>query len=222
MSQLREDRSTVPGPVAAPAGPWQRRLRRGHAAAGVAMIALGALSGVWLVPAASGQGEYLALARDVAFAQRISAADLATVRLDNPPGLAPVAAADRDRVVGTYAAVPLKARSLLTAAQLTADPIPRPGQHVVGVTLQGDRLPAHRPTPGDRVLLVATGGDQVDGSAATWQATVIGVSGGDGGGFLQGGQVEAITVDVTVPAVQGPAVARAAAAEQLVVVLDGG
>jgi hypothetical protein len=222
MRQLREDTSTAPGPVPAPATVGQRRLRLGHAAAGVAMVALGALSSVWLVIAASPQGQYLAVARDVEFAQQITAADLVTVRINDPAGLAPVAAADRDRVVGAYAAVPLRAGGLLTAAQLTADAIPGPGQHVVGVSLQGDRLPAHRPTPGQRVLLVATGGGEVDATAApTWPALVIGVSGG-GGGLLQGGRSETFTVDVAVPAGVGPAVARAAAAEQLVVVLDGG
>src|SRR5690606_4456636 len=49
---------------------------------------------------------------------------------------------DLDRVVGLYAAIPLVEGTLLTAAQLTAQPLPGPGQQVLGITLDV----AHRRT----------------------------------------------------------------------------
>ena len=132
-------------PVAAPAGPRERRLRFGHLALAVALMAVGALGTVALVTAVSTTGEYLALQRDMAANAELTADDLTVVRINTAPGLRPVAAKDLDRVVGLYAAIPLVEGTLLTAAQLTAQPLPGPGQQVLGITLGSDRLPATRP-----------------------------------------------------------------------------
>ena len=218
---------TSAGPVAAPAGPRERRMRFGHLALAVALIVVGALGTTALVAAASADGEYLALRRDVDFGAQLTEADLVAVRLTDSPGIDPIAASDIDRVVGTYATMRLARGSLLTPAQITAAPVPGVGEHVVGITLRGDRLPARHPRPGDPVLLVATperaaGGAEPTGPPRTWTATVTAVAGGDGSGFLGGnGGSGTVTVDVAVPAADGPAVATLAAADRIVVVLAG-
>lgn len=196
-------------------------MRVGHLSAAVALVVVGALGTAALVTAATADGTYLAVVDDVSPGAVISKSDLVTVRLGNPPELRPVAAGDLDRVVGYYATMPLAAGTLLTPAHVTSEPVPGPGQHVVGITLRGERLPAQRPQPGDAILLVATperGGSEQD--APTWPATVTRIA-GQGGGLLDGSS-RTVTLDVAVPAAQGPQVARLAAANRLVVVLDGG
>lgn len=214
-------------PVAAPAGPAERRMRLGHLALAVALIAVGALGTTGLVTAVSADGEYLALAREVEYGAQITHADLLTVRINRAPGLDPVAADDIDRVVGAYATMRIAAGTLLTPGHLTTTPVPEPGFHVVGVTLRGDRLPARHPRPGEPVLLVATPErssitGESDHAPQTWPATVTAVSGGDQGGFLGGsGGAGTVTLDVAVPAAQAPTIATLAAANRLVVLLAG-
>jgi hypothetical protein len=213
---------TIGAPVAAPRWPRERRLRFGHLAAATALIVVGALGTAALVTAASAEDVYLAVSQDVDHGTVLTDEHLVDVRLGNPPELRPVPASERHRVVGAHATMPLAAGTLLTAAHVTADPIPGPGQHVVGITLRGERLPAQQPRPGDSVLLVATaerGGG--DASLPTWSATVTRVA-GHGGGLLEGSSGRSITLDVAVPAHHGPEIARLAAANRLVVVLDGG
>jgi hypothetical protein len=212
-------------PVAAPSGPRERRLRLGHTALAVALIVVGALGTTTLVAAASADGEYLALSRDVDFGARLTAEDLIPVRLSTAPGLDPVAARDLHRVVGAYATMRLARGTLLTPAQVTAEPVPGPGEHVVGITLRGDRLPARHPRPGDPVLLVATpersAGDTT-GTPQTWAATVTAVAGSGSGGFLSGATATGtVTIDVALPAAHGPTVATLAAADRIVVILGG-
>lgn len=214
-------------PVAAPTGPRERRVRLGHLALAVALIVVGALGTVALVTAVSAEGEYLALNRDVDFGQKLVPDDLRVVRISDAPGLSPVAAKELDRVVGLYAAVPLSQGSLLTAAQVTNQPIPGPGQHVLGITLRSDRLPATLPKPGESVLLVATPGqagsnDDPAAPPPTWSATVVRVAGSGAGGFLGSGGSGTVTLDVAVTAADGPSVATLAANNRLVVILAGG
>lgn len=209
-------------PVAAPRWPRERQLRFGQLAAAVALIVVGALGTTALVAAAGADDIYLAVARDVHYGAALTDHDLVDVRIANPPELRPVPARERHRVVGAYATMPLASGTLLTAAHLTATPVPAPGQHVVGITLRGERLPARQPQPGDPVLLVATAerGD-ADAATPTWSATVTGVA-GHGGGLLDGGGARTVTLDVAIPAAHGPEIARLAAANRIVVVLDGG
>lgn len=217
----------APAPVAAPRGPRERRVRFGHLALAVTLIVIGALGTVALVTAVSADGEYLALSRDVDFGAQLAEEDLAVVRVTNTPGLKPVPARDLDRVVGLYANVPLSEGTLLTAAQVTNQPIPGPGQHVLGITLRNDRLPATEPRPGDPVLLVATASqgspdsDDPPSAPRTWSATVIRVAGSGSGGILGGDGASTVTLDVAVATADGPTVATLAASNRLVVILTG-
>jgi hypothetical protein len=76
-----------------------------------------------------------------------------------------------------------------------------------------------RPVPGETVQLVDTGTD-TDATVGTWDALVTAVSSSDDG-LLAPGRSGVVTLDVAVPASQAPAVARAAAAGELVVVRTG-
>ncbi|MGH3680355.1 MAG: SAF domain-containing protein [Natronosporangium sp.] len=206
------------GPVPALRRLRQRRLRPAHVAAAVAVVIVGAVGGAVAVSAAAAGGQYLAVARDVSYGAELSGEDLATVRIDTPPGVMPVPAADRDQVVGLYAAMPLVRGSLLVAGMLTAEPIPA-GQHVVGIALDDDRLPGQRPGAGETVLLVSTGSGSEGSVAASWRATVMRVSTAEEGLLGSGGSQ--VTLDVAVPPTAAPQVARAAAAGELVVVRTG-
>jgi hypothetical protein len=213
-------------PIAAPQGPRERRVRVGHLALAVALIVVGALGTTALVATVAAEGEYLALSRDVDYGAQLSAEDFVAVQMSAAPGLDPVAASDLDRVVGAYATMPLAAGTLLTPAQVTAQPVPGPGQNVVGITVRGDRLPAQPLRPGDPILLVAIaersgGTDQPSSRPQTWHATVTAIAGADSTGFLGGGGSGSVTLDVAVPAAEGPTIATLAAANRLVIVLAG-
>jgi hypothetical protein len=206
-------------PVPAPRWLRERRLRPLHAAAAISVMLVGALGGGVAVTAASAQGEYLALARDVPFGEQLSGEDLVTVRIGSPPGLDPVSASDRDRVLGLHAAMPLVRGAFLVPAMLTGQPVPA-GQYVVGITVDADRLPTVRPAAGETVLLVATGSQADAGDVGTWRALVTAVSTGEDG-LLGSGRPGKVTLDCAVPVGQAPRVARAAAAGELVVVRTG-
>src|SRR5690606_40500418 len=98
-------------------------------------IVLAALGSATLFRAVGPSQEYLALARDVPVGAQVTAADLRVVRLNASPGLTPVPVSEVDQVIGRYAAVPLVAGSLLTPQQLTAEPVPGPGEQLVAVTI---------------------------------------------------------------------------------------
>lgn len=223
--------STTPaaGPVAAPPGPRERRVRSGHLALATALIAVGALGTATLVTLVSAKGEYLALARDVGYGAELAAEDLAVVRISTPPGLRPWPANERDRAVGNVAAMPLVAGTLLTAAHVTSQRLPAAGEVRLGITLPGDRLPAQPLRPGNLVLLVDTGTDSAAGVGAadpappTWQGTVLRVAGGGSGRNLLGaGRIGETTIDVIVTAGQAPTIATLAAHRRLsVAVLPG-
>lgn len=219
--------TATPQPIAAPPGPRERRLRAGHLALAIALIVVGALGTTALVATVAADGEYLALSRDVDYGAQLTADDFVAVQMSAAPGLDPVAASDLDRVVGAYTTMPLAAGTLLTPAQVTAEPVPGPGQNVVGITVRGDRLPAQPLRPGDPILLVAiaersgSGGELPSGGPQTWDATVTAVAGADSTGFLGGGGSGSVTLDVAVPAADGPTIATLAAGNRLVVVLAG-
>lgn len=219
--------AALAGPVAAPHGPRERRVRFGHLALAIALVVVGALGTTALVTMVSATDRYLALARDVEFGAEITEADLTVVSLSSPPGLQPWPASERGRAVGNYATMPLAAGTLLTAAHVTNQPLPAPGEVRLGITMAGERLPAQPVRAGNLVLLVDTGQSNSGGSPnptpRTWQGTVLGVSDdGSGGGILGGGRGGDVTIDVVLTAADAPVIAALAANDQLsVAVLPG-
>jgi hypothetical protein len=218
----------IAGPVAAPPGPRERRVRFGHLALAIALVVIGALGSATLVTLVSAKGAYLALARDVRYGAQIAREDLLVVRITTPPGLRPWPASEIGRAVGNYATMPLATGTLLTSAHVTNERFPTAGEVRLGITLPSDRLPAQAVQPGNLVLLVDTGLDGPAGQRPapvpqTWQGTVLGVSSdGSGGTILGGGRSRETTIDVIVTARDAPTIATLAANSQLsVAVLPG-
>ncbi len=198
--------------------PWRgprRRVRRGWVAAGVLLIVLSALGSATLFRALGPAQEYLAVAREVPAGAQVTAGDLSVVRLSSTPGLATVPAADADQVVGRYAAVTLTAGSLLSPQQLTAQPVPGPGEQLVAVRLARDDLPGGALRPADPVLLVATGGAGSTAAAAdeprAFDAVVHRVAPAEGRG-------SDVVVTLLVADRDGPALASVAASGRVAVV----
>lgn len=217
------------GPVAAPHGPRERRVRFGHLALATALVVVGALGTTALVTMVSATDTYLALARDVPYGAQITEDDLTVVSISSPPGLKPWPASERRRAVGNYATMPLAQGTLLTAAHVTDQQLPASGEVRLGITVPGERLPAQHLRSGNLILLVDTGqgtsgGGNANPAPRTWQGTVLGVSDDDGpgGGILGGGRAGDVTIDVVVSAGDAPAIAALAANDQLsVAVLPG-
>src|SRR6266568_2775556 len=162
-----------PSPVPAPAreAAVRRRRRPGLWAAGAALLAVGALGAAALVGRAGDRVAVVAVARTVHIGQTISDADLAAARVAADPALAPVPAGDRGRVVGKVAAVELRPGTLLTTDEVADTVAPAAGEQLVGLPVKPGQLPTRGLVAGDRVLVVATPGEQTAGSAAAGSET---------------------------------------------------
>jgi len=196
-------------PAAPPVGPSRRR-SPALVSLGVVLVVLGALAGWRYVASVSGGAHaYIAVYQPVRMGDRITADDLQSVTISSARGLTPIPAADADRVIGQYAAVPLVPGTLLTDADLVASNRVGPAQALLGLDLSPMQRPNRSFAPGDTVMLVAVpppagGGDT--GSAPTPQstmptmsATVVGIGQPDADGNL--------VVDVVIPKASADVVA---------------
>ncbi len=132
----------------------------------VALVAGGALLAVDAARSAGHKSAVLVAARDVGAGEQITPADVAVVHVSTDPGLRTVPAGDQPSLVGSVAAVDLKAGSLLTGAELTGTATPAAGTVLVGLALKAGQLPARELSRGDRVLIVATPGQPDSASPA--------------------------------------------------------
>jgi hypothetical protein len=207
------DASTMPKLVRAMALP---RRRRPWLVAGGAMLAiLGALTALWLVNATAQRRPVLVMARTVAMGSVLTGADLGVTDVSTDPGVATMAASRRSDVVGAVARTELVAGSLVAPAALTTAAPPARGEVLVVLALPPSRMPASRLVPGTPVLVVSTPTADADatstGAPPTIAATVVRVGTPDLNGVT--------TVDVTVPAGDGPALAARAATGRIAVVV---
>ena len=150
----RPDRSgrTVPAQVAPP----RLRRRRGVLAAGVMLVALGALGAAVLTQAVGSTVPVVAVVRAVPAGAVLERADLAVANVNVDPLLRPVPASRLADQVGQRAAVALTAGSLLTEQSVTAEVQPAAGRSLVGVALTAAQLPAQALRAGDRVRIIDT------------------------------------------------------------------
>jgi hypothetical protein len=205
------------GPAGAPRLVRQRRIRRGWVGIGVLAIVLAALGSATLFRAIGPSQEYLAVARDVPVGAQVVSDDLRVVRLNSSPGLSPVPISDVREVVGAYAAVPLVAGTLVTLDQLTAEPVPGPGEQLVAIALPRDRLPGRMLSAGDPVLLVATSGSGIGNqdpaeAPRTFNGSVHDVQEADGRG-------DDLVVSLLVDERDGAVVASLAASGRIAITL---
>jgi len=206
-------------PQPAPLRPYRdiarRRRRPGMIGLAVALTVLGALLAGYLAQTAGRKVPVLALTRPVAYGAQIQQADLAEVRIAADPTVARISARERASVIGQYAAMPLAQGALLIPGSITGQPLPKPGNQLVGVALTRSQMPGGDLEPGRSVLLVATpgpGASSPDSSPATTPATVVRVNPPDQNGVT--------VVDVEVSAGQGPALAARVATGRIALVVQ--
>ncbi len=90
--------------------------------------------------------------------------------------LDPIPYGDRDQVIGMVAATTLAPGSLLTREAMTAQPLPPPGEQLVGVGVSAVQLPATPLRPGNDVLLVPVAGSGGTGTAGTAGVVLAGLA----------------------------------------------
>ena len=213
-----------PPPLTRPAGrrtvppappPVRTRRRPSLLAAGVALVAVGALGAVYLAQVVGQTVPVVAVARDVGAGDVIERSDLTIANVSSDPALSPIPAADLADLVGQRAAVALTAGSLLTEAAVTDQVLPAAGQSLVGVALTTTQLPAEPLLAGDRVRIVDTPVSQGEPPATTPNSIngeVVSVSGPDSSGL--------IVVNVTVPTGRAADLAARVATGRVALVLD--
>ena len=206
--------TTGPAPAAG-RGPRVRSRRNPvMLAAGAVLIVAGAAGTAWLVTSMADARPVLVTARPVAAGQVITDADLAVAQFGVDPSVASVPASARDQLLGQRATADLPAGLLLAVDQLTGEPIPPPGQTLVGVAARPAQLPATPLGAGDPVTLVAaaTDGDELPTAASpTMAATVVTTRPLDDGSTI---------VDVTVPTARAGQLATWVSTGRVVIVRD--
>ncbi|WP_158578989.1 SAF domain-containing protein [Spongiactinospora rosea] len=177
----------------------------------MALTGLGALIGWEVYAAATRHTPVLVMARDVSVGQVLQLQDLRTVSMGMDPGVARFDASDKPMVIGKRAAVGLKSGTLLAPSQVTDQVIPGPGEVVVPLALKPSQLPARGLRPGDQVTITVAADAGAQREVLYHHGRVDRVSPIDADGF--------VVVDVIVPAADGPALARQAAAGKTALVL---
>lgn len=161
-----------------------RRRRIPHLVLG-ALLVLACAGGFVLVSVTAGDRQpALALARPVVVGHVLTAPDLRVVNIAVDPGVAIVSGSQASHVVGRVVATSLPAGTLLTPAVLGGGSMPGAGHAVAALALKAGQFPPEI-APGARVSVVSvpsataasTGSATSSGSARTWAATVVSVSG---------------------------------------------
>lgn len=205
-------------PLAAAARtPAPPRLRRRPALAGlgIALVCLGGLAAAWIVTGMDSSTSVVVAARDVYRGQVIASEDLTEARIS---GLGPSAAISGEALaatVGQTAATDLPAGMPVPPASVTTDPLPGPGQSIVGIKLAAGQMPTVDLLPGDQVRVVSTPRTQDDPPASTptgVEAVVASTSVDE----ISGDTV----VNVVLPEGQAPQVAALAATARAALILD--
>ncbi|WP_409493956.1 SAF domain-containing protein [Amycolatopsis sp. cmx-11-12] len=163
--------------------------------------------------------DVLALTREVSWGQTIGEGDLGVVKAVPDQPLAVIPVGDKARVVGQVARSSLPAGTVLAPGQLSGQPIPGPGELLVGLPVRPGHLPARGLSAGDLVqvtpIAASNGPDVGQAPASTsgpFRARVLGVGPPDSTGT--------VTVDVVVGA-DAAHTATSASAGQVVVVQLG-
>lgn len=191
------------------------RRRRSYWIVGVALMAVAIVGAVFLVDAMRATSTILVLARDVPQGQIITSDDLKTAEMNSDSTIATVAAADKGRVVGQSAAVPLQGGSALNPSSVTNAVIPSGDNTLVGITVTIGKLPAEPLLAGDNVRIVDTPRDQDDSPVqgpVVANAQVVSVK-----EIPETGQT---TVDVLVKKDEASWIAARAATNRVAIVLD--
>ena len=158
----------VPSPVARPGtrqAPGRlrslpRRRRPAMIALAVALVGAGIVLSAAIYQQAGHRLAVIMVTRAVPAGAVITPGDVGTTSVAVSGAIDVIPAAELGRVVGKVAAAPLSPDTLLAPSQLSASRPPAPGQALVAAPIRPADLPASGLAPGDRVLIVATPGDQ--------------------------------------------------------------
>jgi hypothetical protein len=137
-----------------------RRRRPAMIALAVAMAGAGVVVSAAVYQRADHQVAVVMVTQPVPAGAVITAADLARTSVTVDPGIQVIPAAQIGQVNGEIAAVALRPSTLLAPSELTTLQPPAPGQELITAPAKPYALPASGLTPGDRVLVVATPGQQ--------------------------------------------------------------
>jgi hypothetical protein len=126
--------------------------RYGQWAGAVLFVLVAVLIAGWLWQQKSDRIEVLAVRHPIAAGSVIEESDLEFVEVAGVAGSLP--SSDIASVAGSTAAVGLVEGQVLTQDMITADPVPVPGERVVGFELDASRTPGGL-VPGDAVVVLA-------------------------------------------------------------------
>ncbi|HET7725065.1 MAG TPA: SAF domain-containing protein [Propionibacteriaceae bacterium] len=198
-----------------PAPPPRLRRRPSLVVASALLVVLGALASAWAYSSLGNAQDVLALRTDVARGRVITAESLQVVRVGVDPALRVVPASQAPALVGSRAAVDLRAGQLLVPDAVTSQLVPGIGRSAVGLSLTASQMPGEPLLVGDDVRIVSTPGAQGDvgtSGLAVYRGQVLAVSptGADG----------ATAVTVQVDADAAPEIAARSATGKVALVLD--
>jgi Flp pilus assembly protein CpaB len=145
---------------------------------GIFLVAGCALAALLLAASARERTPVLALSRDVARGQEITADDLRTVYVGSDSEIAYLSQGAEDEVVGKAALSDLPAGTLVIPEQFAERPAVLDGSTdgIVGLDLEIGQMPTNNLAPGDHVRVVAggdTSGEQADVVADTAQVVSV-------------------------------------------------
>lgn len=167
--------------------------------------------------------QVLAVVTDVAQGAIISDSDLTVASVTKDPNLSPISAADRSRIVGMVAQVPLMRGELLTRAQIGTGSGFTVGQVLVALGLKQGQFPARGLTAGERVLIVATPGTNAATTGSDSASSGASATKGVPGTVAEIGSMDPATqvtvIDVRVDDAAGIGVARLASTGNLALIL---
>lgn len=144
-----------------------RRRRPAMIALAVAMAGAGVVVSAAVYQRADHRVAVVMVTEAVPAGAVITPADLASTSITVGAGVQVIPATQIGQVSGEIAAAALRPATLLAPSELTTSQPPGPGQELVVAPLKPYDLPASGLVAGDRVLIVATSGDQGQaGSAA--------------------------------------------------------
>lgn len=155
-------------------GPAQARRRPTMVAAGVGLLALGALSGALLLSRGTEQRTALVASRNISAGEVIATTDIRVVRIARDSEIRSLPSSDANQVLNGVASVPIGEGALVLPEQINRTQTAPAGTVLVGTVLEPGELPSPDLRFGDRVkVLIASDTGGVDDTSHVATEAVI-------------------------------------------------